>query len=87
MSRYYDDDLWTPFDSTDTLLLQRLISLRFYPMRGANAISSCFLVSRVIMSEAKLDNCGQLCFSLLLLIVVKSLSTATRLQSAYNVFA
>ncbi|KAG5605260.1 hypothetical protein H5410_026752 [Solanum commersonii] len=36
-----------------------------------NAISSCFLVSRVIMSEAKLDSCGQLCFSLLLLIVVK----------------
>ncbi|KAH0761439.1 hypothetical protein KY290_017512 [Solanum tuberosum] len=69
MSRYYDDDLWTPFDSADTLQLQRLISLRFDPMRGANAISSCFLVSRVIMSEAELDNYGQLCFSLLLLIV------------------
>ncbi|KAK6778395.1 hypothetical protein RDI58_025113 [Solanum bulbocastanum] len=68
--KYYDDHLWTPFDSADTLQLQRLISLRFDPMREANAISSCFLVSRVIMSEVELDNCGQLCFSLLLLIVV-----------------
>uniref|UniRef100_M1D086 Uncharacterized protein n=1 Tax=Solanum tuberosum TaxID=4113 RepID=M1D086_SOLTU len=71
MARYYDDDLWTPFDSADTVQLQRLISLRFRPMREANAISSCFLVFRVIMSEAELDNYGQLCFSLLLLIVIK----------------
>ncbi|XP_055834534.1 uncharacterized protein LOC129903076 [Solanum dulcamara] len=52
---------------------QRLISLRFGPLCCACAISSGYSVSRVVMSEAELDNFIRHCFNFLLLTVVKRL--------------
>ncbi|KAG5594306.1 hypothetical protein H5410_035538 [Solanum commersonii] len=40
-------------------------------MHEAYAISSYYLVSSMVMSEAEIDICGLLCFSMLILTVVK----------------